>query len=85
MNFVEYQIIEQGSVTVEQAGIARQSFSATEAMLRLFLEDSNGARTSEIEAPVWFANTGAILLGFQDVLDQAVLFVDMRIHLGWIE
>ena len=54
-------------------------------MVRLFLEDTNGARTSEIEAHVWFANTSAILLGFQDVLDQAALFVDMRTHLGWIE
>ena len=85
MNFVEYRIVDQGSVTVEQAGIARQSFSATEAIVRLFLEDTNGSRTSEIEARVWFGNTGAILLGFQDVLDQAALFVDMRSHLGWIE
>jgi len=85
MNFVEYRIVEQGSVTVEQAGIARQSFSATEAMVRLFLEDTTGARTSEIETHVWFANTGAILLGFQDVLDQAALFVDMRANIGWIE
>jgi predicted aspartyl protease len=40
MNFVEYRTVDEGLITVEQAGIARQSFSATESVVRLFLEDT---------------------------------------------
>ncbi len=73
-------------ITIEQAGIARHAFEATEAMIRLFLEDARGARTSELEARAWFAETEAFLIGFEGILDRATLHIDMReTRSGWIE
>jgi hypothetical protein len=82
---LDHRVSQRGAVHVEQAGIAQQSFKGTEAYIRLFLEDYTGSRTHEFEAPVWFANTNAILLGFEGILDQAILHIDMKQRFGWIE
>lgn len=74
-----------GTVEIEQAGIAHHRFSATEAMVTLYLEDLTGARTEEFEAPIWFADTSRVIIGFKGVLDRAVLHLDMPARGGWLE
>ena len=85
MNSVAYRISERGEVMIEQAGIAKQSFKATEAYVTVFLEDAAGNRSETMEIPVWFANTNDVLLGFAGVLDRAVLHIDMPNLAGYIE
>jgi hypothetical protein len=86
LNAVEYRLIEHGIITVEQAGIAQQAFKATEAIVTLFLEDENGTITEDFEVQVWFADTKEVLVGFKNILDQAILHIDMRdTRSGWLE
>lgn len=80
-----YRLVNDKPVTIDQAGIARQVFTATEATIKLFLEDYTGTRTGEFEARVWFADTDEVLLGFADILDHATLHIDMPQRAGWIE
>jgi len=82
---VEHRLEEKSAVVIEQAGIAQQAFKATAAIIRLFLEDELGAQSEELEVPVWFADTQAILIGFEGVLDRAILHIDMLNRSGWIE
>jgi hypothetical protein len=49
------------------------------------LEDETGARTPDFEARVWFAETNTALIGFADILDRAILHVDMPRRHGWLE
>jgi hypothetical protein len=82
----DYHVVGRGDITVEQAGIARQAFMATEAMDDMFLEGENGLRTDYFAARVWFADTELALLCFADVLDKAILHIDMRdTRSGWID
>ena len=74
---LEYKTTERGSFVIEQAGIAEQAFEATEAIVTLALEDEFGAQTATFEAPVWFGGTDYVLLGFNGILDRAVLHLDM--------
>jgi predicted aspartyl protease len=85
MDFIEYRVVNERAIKIEQAGIARQSFKAIEAYVYLSLEDATGARTQEAEVLVWFAQTRATLIGFKEVLDRAVLHIDMLNRSGWIE
>lgn len=85
MNFIDHRITDSGVITLEQAGIAKQSFRATEAIVKIFLEDEIGARTPELEVHVWFANTHVTLIGFKDLLDRAVMHLDIPNQQGWIE
>jgi hypothetical protein len=81
-----YDVVGDGDIVVEQAGIARHFFSATQATVRLFLEDEFGTETNEFEAHVWFSDTTVFLLGFKDILDRAILHIDMRdSRSGWID
>jgi hypothetical protein len=83
---VEYRPTERGKVIVQQAGIAKQEFEATEAYVTLFLEDQAGAKTDDFDAPFWFAGTEQVLIGFNGILDRAILHIDMRdTGSGWIE
>jgi hypothetical protein len=83
---LDYRPIGHGRVVIEQAGIARQSFEAVEALVWVFLEDTIGTRTSEMEVRCWFANTEKNVIGFDGLLDRATLFVDMRqTRTGWSE
>ncbi|HLA43147.1 MAG TPA: hypothetical protein VJZ27_06920, partial [Aggregatilineales bacterium] len=57
MDDLEYRLSERGEVTIDQAGIAKQAFQATEAFIKVFFEDLTGAQTPEFEIRVWFAQT----------------------------
>lgn len=86
LNFIDYRLAGHGTITVDQAGIARQSFVATEAIVTLLLEDEFGVETNEFEARGWFADTGVALIGFADILDRATLHIDMwQTRNAWIE
>ncbi len=82
---LDYRLSERGSFMVEQAGIAQQAFQAVEAYVSLFLEDQTGARTEEVEARVWFARARHVLIGFDNVLEHAVLHLDMPNLTGYLE
>jgi predicted aspartyl protease len=81
---LDARIIRDG-ITVQQAGIAHHVFTVTVAIVKMSLEDETGNQTSEIEAPFWFADTEQALIGFQGILDRAVLHIDMPQRDGWIE
>ncbi len=82
---LDYRTTEQGTIVIQQAGIAGQDFEATEAYITVFLEDQHGARTPDFEVRVWFADTNAVLIGFADMLDRAILHVDMPQLQGWLD
>ena len=82
---LDYRLGEHGSFMVEQAGIAQQQFQAIEAYVSMFLEDQTGARTEEFEARVWFARTRHVLIGFDNVLENAVLHLDMPQFTGYLD
>jgi hypothetical protein len=81
----EYRLSEKGKVKIGQAGIAQQKFDATEAFVTIILEDADGNRTQPFEVLAWFAPTRLALVGFQDILDHAVLHIDMPQRTGWLE
>jgi hypothetical protein len=72
-------------VTITQAGIAQQDFEATEAFVTIYLEDAAGNQTPSFEILAWFTATRQTLIGFQDILDRAVLHIDMPQRDGWLE
>ncbi len=82
---IEHQIVRE-KVILEQAGIAKQEFEAKEATVTIFLEDQFGTYTKEISIRAWFADTLVSLLGFQGILDNAILHIDtLNTRTGWIE
>lgn len=86
LNQIQYRLTQKGRVQIQQAGIARQSFEAVEAMTTIQLEDGFGSQTSSIEIRAWFAETGQALIGFDGVLDRAVLHADLKNGRdAWIE
>lgn len=85
MNILAFRPSERGAFTIEQAGIAKQTFQAVEAYIAVFLEDEAGNRTNEFEILVWLADASDILLGFDGVLESAVLHLDMPNLSGYIE
>ncbi len=83
---VRYRPFGSGTIIIDQAGIAGQSFEATQAFVMVTLEDDTGARTEPFEVPVWFGDTAIALIGFEGILDRAILHIDMRdTRSGWIE
>ena len=78
------RLVGSRPLTIHQAGIANQSFEAVEANIVLYLEDLSGQRSPEFEARFWFANTDVRLIGFADILDRAILHVDMPAQSGWL-
>ena len=85
MDEVEFRLSEEANIVIDQAGIAVQSFEALEAVVTIFLEDQTGQQTNSFPVKVWFADTDQFLIGFDDILDQAVLHIDMQNRDGWIE
>jgi hypothetical protein len=81
---LEHQILRR-NITIEQAGIANQSFTAVEAEVLLCLEDAAGNISEKRRVRAWFAETDEVLLGFRDLLEHAVLHIDMPLRDGWIE
>ena len=85
MASLDYRLSENGQITVEQAGIAQQAFQAIEAFVTLHLEDGFGNRTAPTEVRVWFAKTRKVLVGFDGVLERAVLHLDAPRLTGYLE
>ena len=85
MEILDYQIINKTEIIIDQAGISKQEFSATEAYITHSLEDLQGNQTPQFKARVWFANTSVVLLVFADILDRAILHIDMPQRTGWID
>lgn len=85
LTILDHQPTQRGSITIEQAGIANQTFDAIEAITSVSLVDQYGESTPEFKARFWFAETEARLVGFADILDQAVLHLDMKQLAGWLE
>lgn len=84
MDNLDWQPTGQETITIEQAGIANQTFQAVEAFITVFLEDTQGHQTGDFSIRVWFAETNIALIGFADLLDQAVLHVDMLNMTGYL-
>jgi hypothetical protein len=85
LNTAEHKLSDT-AVVIEQAGIAKQSFDAFEAEIILKLEDSNGNISPELRVKAWFADTDKVIIGFKDILDRAILFVDyLDTRTGWLE
>lgn len=77
---------EEGQIfTVQQAGIAKQSFQVEERQITMILEDQFGNETQPFVARVWFGDTEMALIGFEDILEHAVLHIDMPQRTGWLE
>lgn len=85
MSVLAFRPSERGIFSIEQAGIAKQTFQAVEAYISAFLEDESGSRTEDFEIRVWFADASDVLLGFDGVLDRAVLHIDMLGLTGYLE
>ena len=84
LEVVDFRPVERGVVIIDQAGIAKQAFTAREGSVTLFLEDQYGNRTEEFDARVWFADASVALIGFDDILERAILHIDMPNRSGWI-
>jgi hypothetical protein len=85
LDIIAYRTTERGTVVIEQAGIADHSFQAIEAFVRIAFEDMLGNMTQPFEIRAWFADTTTRLIGFEGVLDQYVLHIDMLRLEGWLE
>jgi hypothetical protein len=82
---IEHKLLNS-NIEIQQAGIAKHNFKAVEAKITLYFEDLQGNVSHHMEARAWFAETEDILIGIQDVLEHATLFVDYRqTRTGWIE
>jgi hypothetical protein len=71
--------------TIDQAGIANQSFTAIEAYITISLEDEFGNLTPSFEIPAWFAASTTPLVGFAGLLDRSILHIDMPNRNGWLD
>lgn len=56
-----------------------------EAFIRVFLEDGTGKRSEEFEMKAWFADTEVIVVGFEHILENSILHLDMPALEGWLE
>ncbi len=72
----ENDLLDQREITIDQAGIAYQSFTGIQTLVTIVLEDALGNLTQPFVIPVWFADTNQPLIGFAGVLDRAVLYID---------
>jgi hypothetical protein len=82
---LEHKITDK-DIEIEQAGIAGQYFKALETEVTLYFEDLQGNSSSPMPVRAWFANTDKMIIGFQDILDRATLYIDYRqSRTGWIE
>lgn len=85
LNDIVYRPTESPEISIGQAGIARQSFTAFEAYVMISLEDELGHVTPPFEIIAWFAKTNKKLIGFAGILDRSTLHIDMPQREGWIE
>jgi|GEM_PF-1273118 predicted aspartyl protease len=85
MTSLDYRLISSEPIIAQQAGIANQLFEAYVANVKLYLEDTLGNQTVELEVPVLFADGDTAIIGFEGLLDRAVLHIDMPALTGYIE
>jgi hypothetical protein len=85
LDIADSETLEQRAISIDQAGIANQSFEGVETVVTLTLEDASGNLTPPFKIPAWFADTDQGLIGFAGVLDRAVLHIDMPQQTGWLE
>ncbi|MBZ0282655.1 MAG: hypothetical protein K8L97_18080 [Anaerolineae bacterium] len=85
LDLIAYRPTDDASIIIDQAGIAKQSFQAVEAVITISLEDAAGNLTQPFEITAWFTDTETRLIGFKDVLDQSILHIDMPQRSGWLE
>lgn len=85
LDMVNYRLTTQGTVSITQAGIAKQTFEAVEAYVTVVFEDTQGNATKPFEVRAWFADTDQSLIGFADVLERGVLHIDMPKQNAWLE
>lgn len=85
LEWLDHEITERGTVTVDQAGIARHSFQATQARINIFLLDTAGNRTEEFQILAWFAETDYSIVGFGGILERAIFHLDMPNLNGYLE
>jgi hypothetical protein len=85
LDVIAHRPTGQGTVLIDQAGIAEQFFEAVEALVTVSLEDESGNRTEPLEIPAWFADSDTPLIGFAGILDRAILHIDMPQRTGWLE
>ena len=72
-------------VILQQGGIGALTIEAVQATVKMAFEDSSGNVTSIREVQVWFADTEVALIGFENILDQGVLHLDMPAMEGWLQ
>lgn len=85
LSTAEHTIIKH-DVILEQAGIAKQGFTAIEAEITLLLEDGLGNQSQSLQVRAWFAETTRVIVGFQDILDRAEIYIDYKkTRTGWID
>lgn len=82
---VAHDVESREIISLEQAGMAQQQFDGVGCTITLFLEDIEGNQSIPLEVPAIFADTGTALLGFEGVLDRAVLHLDTPRLSGYIE
>jgi hypothetical protein len=85
MIHLAYRVSENSEVKVEQAGIANQRFNVLEAYVEAYLEDEQGNVTQPFETKIWFGTTTETLLGVEQMLDRAILHLDMPALTGYLE
>lgn len=85
LELVAYRPSQRTTIVIDQAGIAKQSFQAIEGYVTVILEDHLGQVSQPFEIRTWFADTSHALIGFSDLLDRAMLHIDMPQRSGWIE
>ncbi len=85
LELIVYRPSHGATVVIDQAGIAKQAFQAFEAYVTIILEDHLGQVSQPFEIRAWFADTSYVLVGFSDLLDRAVIHIDMPQRSGWLE
>lgn len=86
LHIVDHLLTDKSRIQIEQAGIARHSFEAVEAYITIALEDTTGARSNPFEIRAWFADTSKALIGFDGVLDRAILHANLKTERdAWID
>jgi hypothetical protein len=79
------KVYQPTDVILQQGGIGALTIEAVQATVAIAFEDSDGNVTSFREVQVWFADTEVALIGFEGVLDQGVLHIDIPAQNGWLQ
>lgn len=83
LSLVEYTFVRQ--ITVEQAGISAQGFSAVEAITTLNLQDVYTGEMVSVHGLAWFADTHTYIVGMKDILEHAIMYMDIPQRYGYLQ